>query len=233
MRLEKILKERGLFLIGEYHGTKEIPQFLRTICSMLIKLNFDINLCLELPKQIQADVLRILENKKLNKKNIKIFKDLIKDGRLTPFLIKSLRIIKSYAIKNNKKFNVFCVDSAFGKIEERDLNMLNLILQLYNKKDKKTKIIFYGGNFHMSTKEIIVGNNKFVPLGKLLKKSKLYKNSFTFFILPLKGKIYNNGIRRISNRPIQNIEKLRFTKIIRKVSPSYFTFEMLNKKLFL
>ncbi len=149
-------KNKKLILIGEQHGTKEIPEFLINYFS---NLNEDINICLEIPKNFQDNIndffktddtgLRTLEYlnfvKQIKKLNIKMFCIVADYKKITKNQNKGEKIMRDNILKvmkNNKKtfvilgnihackkkvFNIDTVGFLLNKKLKNDLMSINVI----------------------------------------------------------------------------------------------------------
>ena len=206
------MEDKKLILIGEMHGTKEIPNKIKELCQSIQE---DIIYCLELPIQIKSLFLNFLNNKlSLNQfLQNNLVKEAVQDGRITPALVESLKQIKH-------KINLEFVDDLESDIIKRDeniaINFVNIV-----KKHPNKKIILHCGNFHINDK-IIMFENRMVKPARLFLPKEILNQCHTVIFLPSEGKYYNHGIKKVIYKTtyLKSTAEIKYTYL--KVSPSYF-----------
>ena len=189
------LQSLKLVILGEIHGTKEIPKIEEKIIKALSrKIRF---IFLEIPKSQQKHIDRYLDSDKENYlAKIPFFKNPSEDGRGSKenlLLIKSIKVLKRKFVDSLK---IVCVDPD-KKRGNRDLLMAKEVTK-HLKKNKGDSGIFISGNFHARKDVISIKGRKFVPCGHHLKIS-LKKRLASVNIAPKNGSFYNFGVKKIQN----------------------------------
>lgn len=190
--LKEKIKASKIILLGEIHGTKEIPEIL---FKFLNSIEEDFYLCLEIPNEFQNNVEEFYKEPSPDGRNSKEFLDFIKNL--------------------NKK--IYCVDSFVRSQEEKEENLAKNILSLSNHK----KIIVILGEIHASKEKIILGEQEIFPAGSLLKE-KLNDDLLCVRIKPLKGKYFNFGIKYLNDSNDEFDKNFDYVLNIGEVSPCSF-----------
>ena len=142
------IENKQLILIGESHGTNEMPDFTYSLVKVLAEKH-EIALGLEFPIEIQEPIDAFMasgDEKVLA--DILFFKDAnFHSGRGSEAMIRMLKNVRTI-----KKLKVFCFDSAEPNFTspspvERDTRMAMNILG-FIKANPNKKIITYSGNIH-------------------------------------------------------------------------------------
>lgn len=187
---------KKVILIGELHGTKEIPKLLTIFFSEYIKYN-DFNICLELSSSNQDKIDRFIENGDLN-----IIKDIFSvqyenDGRKTLEYFELIKTIHNLNKKNNKNIRIICVDVEDNFYSDNFQNEREKIMatNILNSLEKQTFVIL--GNIHCSKKIINISDFKIIPTGYYIFK-KLKNDVVNINLIPKKGKFYNLSIKEIA-----------------------------------
>lgn len=210
-------------LLGEIHGTKEIPALVKKIISSLCNYNI-MNIFFEIPANYQ----NYLEKYRISKKKDDLYKIPFfkknRDGRGS----KEYLSLISYVVKLKRNIGLYFVDPSSNKIKKRDYDIYQNIKKVLNKKDQDNINLFIGGNVHTCTKPFKLNNKKINTAGYYLKK--LFKRKLVSVnLLPLKGKYYNCGIKIIhEKRPLKKTifrnegGGYDFICYLKKVSPCSF-----------
>lgn len=213
----KELKEKKIIVLGEIHGTREIPKIIQKIIVSLAK-NKSINLFLEVP----TDQQKFIYNKE-----IPFYKEKESmDGRNSKEyfnLIKYLRKFKS-------QIKIFCIDPLIWD-KNRDYNIYKNIIRIM--KESKDASVFICGNIHAYKNTIEINNKKIEPTAYYLKnflKDKMVSINF----IPLSGEFFNTTLKKIPEDKIKHLffkEKIvrldkkggyDYNYYLKKVSPCSF-----------
>jgi uncharacterized iron-regulated protein len=201
---EKSLGKK-IILIGELHGTKEIPELLTNFFSEYIKNN-DFDICLELSSSEQGKIDEFL--KCGDEKIIKgIFCGAIEnDGRRTMEYLELVKAIYKINKKYSKNARIICIDVS-DDFESDDLQnerekvmARNILASLA----RKTFAIL--GNIHASKEIISISAIKIIPAGWYISK-KLKKGLVSINLIPKKGKFYNLSIKEIDSNSLSGFNK--------------------------
>src|SRR3989344_659552 len=216
----KILESHRLILLGEIHGTKEIPLKVKSIIrGVARKINF---VFLEIPKVQQKYVDRyLMTNNEQYLYEIPFFRNPLKEGRDSKenlFLIRNIKNLQS----KYPKITIICVDS--DKEVDRDYFMYKEI-----KKYLKGGInIFITGNIHANKEIVRINKRELKPCGYYLKKW-LRNDLITVNFAPIRGRFYNLKIRDIQDKKLRRggifsskIKGYDFEYRLRKGSPCSF-----------
>lgn len=163
--LNESWEDHKILVIGDYHGTNEIPAIVANL--ILVKgRTKPVIVGLELPREDQAMVDRLLRHDQANdedslRKSI-FWNRKSQDGRSSMAMLAILLNIRK-AINNGADINVICMDG-YG-LADRDKAMY---LRLKETMDgsPNAMVIAYAGNYHTDYKQI--GDRE--SLGKLLHK---------------------------------------------------------------
>lgn len=183
------LSKKQFILLGELHGTKEIPEVVNNIIkNLLYELDF---LFLEIPIDQQVYLDKYIKSRDENDLiSIPFFKNPQKDGRDS---IDNLLLIKN-VINSSNKIKIIFVDPDTPK--NRDYLMYECIK---NNLKANSLSIFFCGNIHASKENMIINGDKLETCGHYLKK--LFGNSlYSVNFLPNEGSFYNLEIKNIKNK---------------------------------
>ena len=174
------IENKRIIIFGEIHGTKEIPEMLSQFFVDIAKM-YEFDLCLEMPVEFQNQINYFMENGNSNLlRNISFFsRKNCSDGRNSLEYIKLIETIHKINLTNNKKIQIFCVDSLTNNQNEKEKNMADTILDL----SKNKKIFAILGDVHASKREISIGGTKIIPAGLLIFE-KLKDKMFNIRIAP-------------------------------------------------
>lgn len=164
-------KNYRAILIGEIHGTNEVPQVVESMVKLWLAKDEKIILALELPQSQQQFVdsffatgnFPILEN-------AEPFNSHVQDGRsgiATATMLKNL-----FGLKNLKV--LFFDPSEAKSRQERDSAMAELILQK-TAENPEHKIILLAGNLHAKLIRGMSSDSTFKPMGYLLAQHSLFQ----------------------------------------------------------
>ena len=204
-KLKEELNEKSFILLGEIHGTKEIPLIIKDIILSLLKTR-KINLFLEVP---------LVQQKYLYKDNIPFYEYRENsDGRNSKEYLDLIKLFRD-------KVNLFFIDP--DTIINRDYGMYSNILKFVDKNDGI--MIFIAGNAHTSTKPFKWGGEKIYPAGYFLKKK--FKDMAVVQFIPLAGEFFNITLKKIdSNKKIKKNIIIKngnnYNYYLKNVSPCSF-----------
>jgi uncharacterized iron-regulated protein len=217
--LEKIHGKK-IILIGEIHGTKEIPKLLTNFFSEYIIKN-DFNICLEISSSEQTKIDIFMKSG-----DVSIIKDIFynneeNDGRRSLEYLELIRYMYYLNKKHHKKTKINCVDVDVDFHpkdfqNEREKIMANNIL---NSLTKKTFVIL--GNIHASKEKVETTGFTIIPTGFYIFQ-KLKDKVININITPIKGSFYNLSIKKIETNLSSNEfnTKFDFNYYIGCVSPA-------------
>ena len=155
------LAKYKLVIIGEIHGTKEIPKQIKFIIDALIPLGLS-QVLFEIPKSQQHYIEYYISSRRIaDLKAIPIFNSKIRDGRNSREYLFLLRHIISRGLK------VSFVDSD-GNVQDREIDISRNVIE--ETKDKKGISLFITGNFHARLKPIQVDGVVMKPAGYFIKQ---------------------------------------------------------------
>lgn len=196
--LNKISSGKKLILIGEIHGTKEIPTLLNDFFSEYIKEN-DFDIHLELSSDEQSKINAFLESGDEIFLRNTFFNIADNDGRRT---LEYLELIKKIFVlnkKHNKAIRIFCVDVA-DSININSENLQNerekiIADNILKNTTKKTFVIL--GSVHVANKIINISGIKIIPSGYYLYKK--IKDAVNINLVPKKGKFINVSLKQVDS----------------------------------
>jgi len=219
--IKELIKYK-LILLGEIHGTKEIPYEIKKIITSLTHHNLK-KVFFEAPIEEQKyldDFIKTGSISSLN--NIPSFKyKENSDGRNSKEYLDLIEYLRS-----KKTVKIFFVDSIKGDLNKRDLNIYKNIKKLISKDEGLS--IFITGNIHAYTEIINLKDIKMKTTGYYLKKDLKDKLASVNFI-PANGNFYNLGLKKINKK--YNLSKITIKRtnkgyeydyLIPKVSPCSF-----------
>ncbi len=201
----ELIKDKELILLGEIHGTKEIPNFISKLFSEIL-INEDFNVCMEIPVSYKENIEDFFKKGKEDS-----------DGRNSVEYLNLIKNLQSLKKHHNRNIQIFYIDSEDSEQNEREKGMAENILK--NLHGKKTFVIM--GNIHTSKKPILFNDLVIYPTGFILNE-KLNGKIFCIKIAPSKGKFYNFGIKDISLNKKDNSNKYDYLLDIGEVTPCSF-----------
>ncbi len=211
------LEKHKLIVLGEIHGTREIPQ---TIIKIIKNLKKDLNFVfVEIPKdqQIYIEDFVKSENKKVLD-SMPFFKSSNKDGRDSK---ENLDLI--FYILKNTKAKILCIDPISG--EDRELLLYEEIKRNFNPVGDLG--IFITGNFHANKNKVIINGNELKPCAYYLNlwlKDQLVNVN----ILACEGSFYNLTLHEVIKKNLKsgiyrtNKEDFDFCYRLKKFTPCSF-----------
>ncbi|HLD15462.1 MAG TPA: hypothetical protein VJB94_02690 [Candidatus Nanoarchaeia archaeon] len=216
------IEGKKLILIGELHGTKEIPEIISEFFSKFA-IGKDFNLCLEIPSIEQANLNKFLETGRENLlKSMNFFKQTKNsDGRNSIEYLNLIKNIYNLNKKHNKEIKVYCidiseVDSKRNVQEQREEKIAENIIKLLS--NKVTFVII--GNIHASKNVVKFDNFSFKTSGKII-FDKIGSNLLSINIWPKSGEFFNFSIKRVEE--YKDMEKnYDFTYLIDEVVPATY-----------
>lgn len=166
----------NLFLFGELHGTKEMPQIFINAIKDVLTLNKHINIFLEVSSKLQA-LFNDYKEDKISYKNFlneRMYSNEGYDGRGS----KAFFQIFNFAKENKDRINIYGTISGNKKSDncyiDYETCMKDCVCKYYN---KNAINFYYAGANHVVTNEILDTNqwrlfekNGYLPCGYLIKK---------------------------------------------------------------
>ena len=197
-KIQNLLLNNDLILLGETHGTKEIPNFLlKMLVNLHKKTNFIV--CFEIPKEFENNFKKyFLEEKG--------------DGR------GSLEYFQLVSKLKEMSVNIFFIDKFSRDQQEKENNLAKNIMNILKKKIKTIVIL---GDFHAYKKPIQIQDQRILPAACILNKK--IKKMISIRINAKKGKIFNSGIKEVifsEDGPINS--GFDFIYTLKSVSPCNF-----------
>lgn len=223
-RTYRKIKDKKVILIGEIHGTREIPLLLKTYFDRMSKV-YSFDIAFEIPKNNQEIINKFLEagSDFLLKKTPFFLQSLPTDGRNSAeyfHLIKSIFHINKH---NDKKIKIFCIDvHTEENIRNQNDREKKMAENIFEKITSGKKLFVVLGNLHASRKKCKFDDGIVLPVGYLLSK-KVDNKIFSINICPLTGKFYNFAIKKIGKNTADYHKKyFDYVYNIPEVSPCSF-----------
>ena len=218
--IEKI-KGKEIVLIGELHGTKEIPELITSFFNNYLKEN-NCNICLEIPSDEQSNIDEFLKTG--DQKYIyemEFFKSKPSDGRNSKEYFDLINNIYKLNEKHKINSKIWCVDLSRvpkGNIQQqREIGIAENIFKVVNNKEKTFVIL---GNMHIVKQKVTIGSISFLPVGYYL--FEIYKNKMVNVNLWSKeGKFFNFSVKKVPSEKISD-NYFDYTFIIDKATPCSF-----------
>jgi hypothetical protein len=166
------LKDYRAILVGELHGTNEVPELVEAIVQLWLKKENKVILALELPQSQQhvVDSFVVTGNFSIIE-NMWPFSSKVQDGRSGTAMGTLLKNIRE--LKNLKVFLFDPADTKSG--QERDSMMADLILQkLEDNPDHK--LILLAGNLHSKLTKGLYADTAYRPMGYFLAHHNLFRS---------------------------------------------------------
>lgn len=202
-----------MFLIGEFHGTKEMPQIFINILKEALTLNKKVNVFLEFPSDMQGLLNNYLEDNVSYKEFLKTkFYTEFYDGRQS----KALFSIINFSKNNKDKISCFFVDinerERWDKSCKRDVILKNNILKFF---DKNKINFFYAGNMHTISNKLyndyrwkFFDEEKYLPCGFLLKERLV--NVISINLAPINGKMLILDVNELNGKILPRVRYCKF-----------------------
>jgi len=215
--LKEHLADKKLVLLGELHGTHEIPVLLTEFFSTYAR-HSPFTLCLEIPEESQVFIDQFFTTgKEIDLKNILFFSREDRDGRDSLeylHLIKHLYLLK-LRLKNEIKIR--CIDTTdFRDPNKREAFLANKIFSLLS--DQITFVIL--GDIHPCRKIVSLPGMEIITAGYILSK-KLGNQLLTVHLQPRSGSCFNNEIKFVEE-PSDLSDYYDLTYPIKHVTPCSF-----------
>ncbi len=217
--ISKKISGKKIILIGEIHGTKEIPRVLTRFFSEHIKKN-DFNICLELPSNEQEKINNYFSTGDENLIREIFYNSDESDGRKSLEYMELIKKIYEINKKHNKKIKIIFIDidnnfKAKDFQNEREKIMAKNILK---SAEKQTFAIL--GNIHASKKIIDIAGVKIIPTGYYIFKE-LKRDFVNINLIPKTGRVHNLSIKKITSKTFQEYEKnYDYVYYLESVSPA-------------
>ncbi len=202
--LKEKVENKKIVLIGEIHGTKEIPKSLSEFFSRYAK-DTDFNIGLEISSDNQEKIDNFLssgEDSQIKDIFYNIFEN---DGRRTLEYLELIKEIYNLNNKYNRKIKIICVDISedFKSEDFQNDRETKIADNIINSLEKQTFVIL--GDIHASKKILEFSNLKIIPTGYILFKK--FKDSFVNInMVPKEGKFYNLTIKEITSDLLPEIK---------------------------
>lgn len=216
------IKGKRIALLGELHGTKEIPEIIANFLGEYAKTQA-FNICMEIPIKNQHDIDNFLKTGKISYlTKMNFFKySTESDGRNSLEYFNLIKSIYSINSKYNKQIKIFCIDT--DEIEDHSFqNKRESIMAERIKKVLSEKITFaILGNVHASKYQLSFGEINICPTGYILSQE-FGSELLSINICPKKGYFHNI-----------NTQKVSYDETFNKYFDYTYTFEKANKCSFL
>jgi hypothetical protein len=156
-----------LLLLGELHGTAEIPRFVGDLACEASVGGSRVQLGLEIPSQEQSRInLFLASSGSAPDHQVLIESEFwrrpVQDGRSSRAVVELLDSIRRLKA-SGAKIDVFLFDEA-GRVQDRDAEMAKKILAVHGRAPGDFFLILTG-NVHAMKKKIAVGTTELVPMG--------------------------------------------------------------------
>jgi hypothetical protein len=170
--LEKQVKKGGVLLLGEMHGTQEVPRFVaQTVCQATVA-GTPVTVGLELPLENQTRVDAFLESAGTEDDWLKLmeapfWRSPYPDGRSSEAvanMLEQLRQLRSSGLD----VEAFVFDHPKGQGQEREKAMAATVKQQVESGNDRFYVVL-SGNIHARTKAGLPWDKKYRPMGLLLK----------------------------------------------------------------
>jgi len=194
--LKQHLPGKKLVLLGETHGTKEIPLLLTEFFSTYAR-HSSFTICLELPEENQVFIDRFFTTgKETDLNSIPFFSREDRDGRDSLEYLHLIQHLYSLKLNSKKEIKIHCIDTAdiniFKNQNKREAFLANKILSLLS--DQITFVII--GDIHASKKIISFPGIEIITTGSILSK-KLGNKLLAVSLQPQSGSAFNGEIKLI------------------------------------
>jgi hypothetical protein len=170
--LEKQVKKGGVLLLGEMHGTQEVPRFVaQTVCQATVA-GTPVTVGLELPLENQTRVDAFLESAGTEDDWLKLmeapfWRSPYPDGRSSEAvanMLEQLRQLRSSGLD----VEAFVFDHPKAQGQEREKAMAATVKQQVESSSERFYVVL-SGNIHARTKAGLPWDREYRPMGLLLK----------------------------------------------------------------
>jgi hypothetical protein len=150
-----------VIMIGETHGTRELPQVPLSVIRSLRRQGKSVALGLEIPRSAQPDIDRFLKSGNMEElKRSKFFSEDVRDGRNSEAMARLLS-----TLRKTPEVKVICFDiDLAASAQARDSAMAR---HLYNEftQSKMDALVVYAGSVHSANEVGVPWDPEFRPMG--------------------------------------------------------------------
>ncbi|HZI14461.1 MAG TPA: hypothetical protein VE153_29105, partial [Myxococcus sp.] len=169
--LAKQVKEGGVLLLGEMHGTEEVPRFLAQTACQVTVAGMPVTVGLELPLENQERVDRFItsqgtEDDWLKLMDAPFWRSPYPDGRSSEAvanMLEQLRQLRSRGLD----VDVFVFDHPKAQGQARENAMAATVRHQVESADNRFYVVL-SGNIHARTRQGLPWDSKYRPMGLLL-----------------------------------------------------------------
>jgi hypothetical protein len=172
------LQSRRLIVLGELHGTREVPKFVSDLACNFAKRGIETIVALEIPMDTQPSIDAVLgsriESTASAMSKVRHWTSTMRDGRSSEAmwnLILSIRAINAASNKKLTSVATFDVapNSALSSIDQRESFMAGALRNIVMGAHKDTAILVLTGNVHSSKARGAPWNKEFESMTYLLR----------------------------------------------------------------
>lgn len=164
----------GVLLLGELHGTKEVPAFVRTVACHVASAGVPVVVGLEVPREEQGPLRRYLKSDGSQQARASLTEGPFwrrphQDGRGSEAmvaLVEGLRVLRTQGLH----VSVFAYDAP-GQGSERAAHMAKRVLEV-RKAAPRSQFVLLGGNVNARTVRGTEWDETFTPMGWHLVRAK-------------------------------------------------------------
>ncbi|WP_375769790.1 hypothetical protein NR798_02580 [Archangium gephyra] len=172
--MDEVLSLGGVLLLGELHGTKEVPAFVRTVGCHVASAGVPVVVGLEVPREEQRALRRYLKTDGGKQARASLTEGAFwrrphQDGRGSEAmvaLVEGLRVLRTQGLN----VSVFAYDAP-GQGSERAAHMAKRVLEV-RKAAPKSNFVLLGGNVNARTVRGTEWDETFTPMGWHLLRAK-------------------------------------------------------------
>ncbi|MCY1073274.1 hypothetical protein [Archangium lansingense] len=173
--MEEVLTPGGVLVLGELHGTREVPALVRTVSCHVASAGVPVVVGLEVPREEQRALRCYLKSNGGKEARASLTEGTFwrrphQDGRSSEAiaaLMESLRVLRSQGLN----VSVFAYDAP-GQGSQRSALMAKRVLEVHETAPKSSFVLL-GGNVNASTVRGTEWDETFTPMGWHLVRAKL------------------------------------------------------------
>ncbi|WNG47056.1 hypothetical protein F0U60_25215 [Archangium minus] len=172
--MDEVLTPGGILLLGELHGTREIPAFVGTLSCHVASAGVPVVVGLELPREEQRALRRYLKSRGDKQARASLteggfWRRPYQDGRSSEALValvERLRVLRAQGLS----MSVFTFDAP-GQGSQRAAAMAHRVLEV-RKTAPRSTFLLLGGNVNTRTARGTEWDETFTPMGWHLVRAK-------------------------------------------------------------
>jgi hypothetical protein len=171
--LQPQVKRGGVMMLGELHGTQEVPRFVAQSACQVASSGTPISVGLELPVENQERVRNFLrsagtDNDWLKLMEAAFWRSPFPDGRSSEGMANLLEQLRRLRVQG-LDVDAFVFDHPKAQGQERENAMANTVLS-YVRKGPERFFMVVAGNIHPRTAQGLPWDKKYQPMGMLIAK---------------------------------------------------------------